>query len=93
MLLIRPAKNFTEGQRYVVVLRNLKDASGKQIKAAGYTRQSRVQARAAAGRHLAPRPIYRVWSFTVASERSLAGRALHIRDDAFKSLGDSTCAT
>ena len=32
MLLIRPAKNFTEGQRYVVVLRNLKDANGKKIK-------------------------------------------------------------
>jgi len=32
-------------------------------------------------RHLA-------WHFTVASERSLAGRMLHIRDDAFRQLGD-----
>ena len=29
VLIIRPAKNFTEGERYVVVLRNLKDRSGK----------------------------------------------------------------
>src|SRR5215212_3427303 len=31
VLIIRPAKNFTEGQRYVVVLRHLKDANGKPI--------------------------------------------------------------
>ena len=29
------------------------------------------------------------WDFTVASERSLAGRMLHIRDDAFGTLGDT----
>ena len=28
VLIIRPAKNFTEGERYVVVLRNLKDRNG-----------------------------------------------------------------
>jgi hypothetical protein len=32
-LLIRPAVNFTEGRRYIVALRNLKDASGKTIPA------------------------------------------------------------
>jgi glycerophosphoryl diester phosphodiesterase len=32
-LLIRPAKNFSEGKRYVVVLRNLKDANGQPIPA------------------------------------------------------------
>lgn len=30
-LLIRPAKNFTEGRRYVAVLRNLKDEQGKVL--------------------------------------------------------------
>src|SRR3954471_12886790 len=30
-LLIRPAKNFTEGHRYIVVLRNLRDSRGKTI--------------------------------------------------------------
>src|SRR3954471_988772 len=32
-LLIRPAKNFTEGHRYIVALRDLRDASGKVIAA------------------------------------------------------------
>jgi hypothetical protein len=84
MLIIRPAKNFKEGQRYVVVLRNLKDRNGKPIlrKARGFGRSLRKA-------RLKRRGIYRVWSFTVASERSLAGRMLHIRDDAFKALGDS----
>lgn len=30
-LLIRPAKNFTEGHRYIVVLRNLKDDAGRTL--------------------------------------------------------------
>ena len=33
--------------------------------------------------------LYLAWDFTVASERSLAGRMLHIRDDAFGTLGDT----
>src|SRR5215213_5819104 len=86
MLLIRPAKNFTEGERYVVVLRKLKDASGNAITRkhgvapglGGALRKARIKRRG----------IYRAWSFTVASERSLAGRMLHIRDDAFRRLGD-----
>jgi hypothetical protein len=73
VLIIRPAKNFKEGQRYVVVLRNLKDKNGKPIKRRKH-KHSRV---------------YRRWSFTVASEHSLAGRMLHIRDDAFRALGDT----
>ena len=32
-LLIRPAKNFTEGRRYIVVLRNLKNSAGARIAA------------------------------------------------------------
>jgi len=34
------------------------------------------------------RDLYLAWDFTVASEKSLAGRMLHIRDDAFAGLGD-----
>jgi hypothetical protein len=86
MLLIRPAKNFTEGERYVVVLRNLKNASGGAItRKGGVGRGLRGALRRA---HIKRRGIYRAWSFTVASERSLAGRMLHIRDDAFRRLGD-----
>ena len=32
--------------------------------------------------------LYLAWDFTVASRQSLTKRALHIRDRAFKSLGD-----
>jgi hypothetical protein len=84
VLIIRPAKNFTEGERYVVVLRNLKDRNGKPIKrkAHGFGHSLRKA-------RLKHRGIYRIWSFTVASEHSLAGRMLHIRDDAFRALGDT----
>src|SRR5680860_308714 len=37
---------------------------------------------------IARHDLYLAWDFTVASERSLAGRMLHIRDDAFASIGD-----
>jgi hypothetical protein len=33
--------------------------------------------------------LYLAWDFTVASERNLTERALHIRDDAFGALGDA----
>ncbi|MBA2504988.1 MAG: hypothetical protein H0V29_03475, partial [Thermoleophilaceae bacterium] len=36
--------------------------------------------------------LYLAWDFTVASERSLSERALTIRDDAFKKLGDTNLA-
>jgi hypothetical protein len=34
--------------------------------------------------------LYLAWDFTVASERNLSERMLHIRDDAFAQLGDSS---
>jgi hypothetical protein len=36
--------------------------------------------------------LYLAWDFTVASRESLSARMLHIRDDAFKQLGDSNLA-
>jgi hypothetical protein len=36
--------------------------------------------------------LYLAWDFTVTSERNLSERMLHIRDDAFKSLGDDAPA-
>jgi hypothetical protein len=35
------------------------------------------------------RGLYLAWDFTVASDRNIAARALHMRDDAFASLGDT----
>jgi hypothetical protein len=101
MLIIRPARNFTEGERYVVVLRNLKTAAGEPIvrKAGprvafrrsrggfrGVRRRGGIRALRKASVNL--RGLYLAWDFTVASEQSLAGRMLHIRDDAFRQLGD-----
>ena len=36
--------------------------------------------------------LYLAWDFTVASDQSIAGRALHMRNDAFASLGDTNLA-
>ncbi|MBK5111876.1 MAG: hypothetical protein JJE10_11065, partial [Thermoleophilia bacterium] len=36
--------------------------------------------------------LYMAWDFTVASQESVTGRALKIRDDAFKRLGDTNLA-
>jgi hypothetical protein len=38
------------------------------------------------------RDLFLAWDFTVASERSLSSRMLHIRDDAFESLDDNAPA-
>ena len=45
-LIIRPAKNFTPGHRYVVVLRNLKDASNNAVSAQAPFAQCRDDAKA-----------------------------------------------
>jgi hypothetical protein len=36
--------------------------------------------------------LYLAWDFTVATDQNIAGRMLHIRNDAFASLGDTTMA-
>ena len=109
-LLIRPGVNFEEGERYIVALRNLKDAEGNAIEPQPAFRairdgepttdpaieQRREQLEpvldtleeAGIARH----DLYLAWDFTVASPESLAGRMLHIRDDAFAQLGDTNLA-
>jgi hypothetical protein len=109
-LLIRPAVNFDEGGHYIVVLRNLRDDSGRIIRAQQPFRIYRdkipssdpaVEARR---KHMEDifrtlkkagirrQDLYLAWDFTVASERNLSERMLHIRDDAFAQLGDTTLA-
>jgi hypothetical protein len=109
-LLIYPARNFDEGERYIVALRSLRDAAGKPIQAREPFRSYRdqiatgdpaVEARrahmedifATLRRERIPRgTLYLAWDFTVASERSIAGRMLRMRDDAFAKLGDTNLA-
>ncbi|HEX2415127.1 MAG TPA: hypothetical protein VHJ37_07925 [Thermoleophilaceae bacterium] len=107
VLIIRPGRNFKEGGRYIVALRNLKNANGQTIPAGRNFRLYRD--RVPSGRRLIERRrehfeelftklrkagvrrgnLYLTWDFTVASRESLTGRALHIRDRAFRALGDS----
>ncbi len=87
-LLIRPGRNFLEGHRYVVALRNLRNGAGHLIAAPKGVRPDPALLRILKRAGIGPRGLYRTWAFTVASEQSLAGRALHIRDDAFRSIGD-----
>ena len=106
-LAIRPGKNLVEGRRYVVALRDLKNAAGQtiganqafqiyrdgipttnaQVEARRKTFESIFQTLAEAG--IERDNLYRAWDFTVASERNLTERMLHIRDAAFAELGDN----
>jgi hypothetical protein len=104
VLVIRPARNLTEGHRYVVGLRDMLDGSGDPIVAGRGFRLYRdeiptftpaIEARRAHFEDLfetletagvARESLYLAWDFTVASERNLSERMLHIRDDAFASL-------
>lgn len=110
-LIVRPARNFEYGHRYIVAFRNLKDETGRTIPAPlGFrvyrdglrTRQAVVEARR---QHMSSlvsdvvnkagfnrKSIYMAWDFTVASEESITGRAVQIRDDAFARLEDFNLA-
>ena len=107
-LIIRPTTNFEEGHRYIVALRNIRDASDNPVDAPMAFRVYRdniattdpaVEARRShiddvlstlQSDGIQRQGLYLAWDFTVASEHSLAGRALAIRDDALHQLGDDT---
>jgi hypothetical protein len=93
LLEIHPARNLLEGHRYVVVLRSLRRADGTRI-AAPRSRAlpSRLRSTLRKAKVSTGRTLYAAWDFTVASERSLTSRMLHIRDDAFGQLGDHNLA-
>lgn len=94
-LIVRPARNLTEGHHYVVALRDLRDSSGARIApdpaftgATGERRRAlRPVLRTLARYGIGTENLNLAWDFTVASERSLAGTMLAIRDDAFARLG------
>ncbi|HEX2134189.1 MAG TPA: hypothetical protein VHH15_21815 [Actinophytocola sp.] len=104
-LIIRPARNLVEGHRYIVALRDLRDAEGRVIPAGpAFERMLRwlpprdpalrarwFQLRPALLQlwlsGVRPHDLHLAWDFTVASTKSLTGRALHMRDEAFAGLG------
>jgi hypothetical protein len=108
-VLIHPGRNLREGHRYVLALRDLRDAGGGRLSApswfarlqadgplprrlrgqrARYARIFRTLSEAGIRR----RSLYLAWDFTVMSRKSLTSRLLHIRNDAFRRLGDRDLA-
>ena len=98
-LIIRPARNLDDGERYIVALRDMRDGGGAVIQPSpafaaflygdgDRDRQHHMNGLfATLARHgVERRELYLAWDFTVASTRSLSQRMLHIRDDAFASL-------
>jgi hypothetical protein len=105
VLIIRPAKNFDEGERYLVALSNLRRADGERIPAgdafAAFRDREAEGARAEdmerifrglKKAHVKRKNLYLAWDFTVASADSTTGRMLSIRDRAFAGLGDTNLA-
>ncbi len=105
VLLIHPGRNFTEGARYIVALRNLRTSGGRRIAS---PRGFAALKRGAGPRRLRARyrGIFRTlrragvsrasltlaWDFTVASRQAIQARMLRIRNDAFRQLGDADLA-
>ena len=103
-LIVRPAVNLDEGERYIVALRNLRDAGGRTIQPQPAFRALRdrkpdpqIDGRRAHFEQLFEtlrragikrKELYLAWDFTVASREGLSGRALQIRNQAFAELGD-----
>ena len=93
LLIIRPAINFTDGHRYVVALRNLKNSKGQTIPAGAAFAAKRAKASSSDAvfgplmkARVNVKELYLAWTFTVASTKNTTERMLHIRDDAFASL-------
>ena len=104
-LIIRPAQNFLEGERYIAVVRNARDSAGDLLAPGGLFQayrdavptghavyEERRPAMEAMFSDLTGHGIDRetltlAWEFTIASQQSLTGRLLSIRDDAFTRLG------
>jgi hypothetical protein len=112
-VLIHPAKNLTNGHRYVIGMRYLRDKDGNVLPATDAFKSYRDGApalpnpdapesrRAHFDQDIFPvlteagfarADLYQAWDFSVASSTNIAGRLLHLRDDAFHQLGDDNLA-
>ncbi|MDO8389292.1 MAG: hypothetical protein Q7V57_02305 [Actinomycetota bacterium] len=106
VLIVHPASSLAEGHRFVVALRNMFDAQGQAIDRTTAFQAAldgdpepldRIPAfelmfADLAAIDISADELYLAWDFTVASAESLSGRLLHIRDDAYLSLGDGAPA-
>ncbi|MEV4808873.1 hypothetical protein [Micromonospora avicenniae] len=103
LLIIRPAVALTEGARYVVGLRGMRDRKKALIPTPKAFKAYVTGAGLGRGDRRVPQmkrvladltragvkrhSLYLAWDFTVASRQSLTGRMLAIRDGAFAELG------
>jgi len=109
VLIIRPAKNLQEGVRYLVLLRNLRDATGNVLTPNSTVADLldgepwwslnkersdvlRRHVNELTQRGVSTSGLYMAWDFTVASQRNLSERILHMRDEAFAQLGSAAPA-
>ncbi len=96
LLLIHPALNLTEGDRYVVVLRNLRTAAGALIappsgagsEPAAYRAHLASVLAGLSGLGITGKGLYLAWDFHVASAANLTGPALNMRNQTFAALGN-----
>jgi hypothetical protein len=107
-LIIRPTRNFLEGHRYIVALRELRDPQNNPVppplpfrvyRDRLITQDPAIESRrpklesiisTLQGDGVPRANLYMAWDFTVASEHSIAGRALALRNNALAALGDTT---
>lgn len=106
-LMIHPAVNLTDGDRYIVALRHLvKDDGTLAAPSAAFTayrdgtapvsdpRRAHMEAlfQTLQQAGVARNDLYLAWDFTTASATNVTGRLLAIRDNAFSQLGDTNLA-
>jgi hypothetical protein len=100
-IILRVGRNLPNGHRYIVALRNLRDAAGNPLEAGAAFTLFRDRIPTEMPAFEARRPhmeeifatledagfrrdeLFLAWDFTTQSEESIAGKLLHMRDDAF----------
>ena len=106
VLIVHPASSLPEGHHFIVAMRDLLDADGNAIERTPAfqaaldqdpeplerARTLREMLEALDAHGIDPQLLYVAWEFTVASQESLSGRLLHIRDEAYAELGDGAPA-
>jgi len=102
LLIIHPARNLTEGDRYIVALRHLKAADGSAIapspafasvlgpsgSGAPYAAHLRSVVAQLRQDGVGSAGLFLAWDFTVASTRNITQPALTMRDQTFAALGN-----
>jgi hypothetical protein len=101
LLEIHPGRNLREGHTYIVAIRGIRARTSHAFRVFrdGLRTRDRSLLRRRAHMHaifrtlakagIRRKSLFLAWDFTVASEQSIAGPLLSIRNDAFKRLGDT----